>query len=78
MKKLLVVMLALVVGFTFVACGDNSKATKEEKSKEKKIEKDFEGEYSDMGAGEIIISTPSGTSEDGNVPVLFTAKDDLC
>lgn len=76
MKKLLVVMLALVVGFTFVACGDKA-STKEEKSKEKKIEKDFEGEYSDMGAGEIMISTPSGTSEDGSVPVLFTDEDDL-
>lgn len=77
MKKLLIVMLALVIGFSFVACGDNSSTTKGEKSKEKKIEKDFEGEYSDMGAGEIVISTPSGTSEDGSVPVLFTAKDDL-
>lgn len=76
MKKITALVLVFAIALVLVACGDNA-STKEEKSKEKKVEKDFEGEYSDMGAGEIVISTPSGTSEDGNVPVLFTAKDDL-
>lgn len=79
-KKLLVLMLALVLAFVFAACGDKA-STKESKSKEtkteeKKVEKDFKGDYEDMGAGSIVVSTPSGTSEDGNVPTLFSEKDD--
>lgn len=74
MKKLLVVMFALVLAFVFAACGDAN--TKESKSEEKKIEKDFEGDYEDMGAGTIFVSTPSGTSEDGNIPTLFSDDDD--
>lgn len=76
MKKITALVLVFAIALVLVACGDNA-STKEEKSKEKKVEKDFEGEYSDMGAGEIVISTPSGTSEDGNVPVLFTGEDDI-
>ncbi|KGF09675.1 hypothetical protein HMPREF1635_01945 [Clostridiales bacterium S5-A14a] len=80
MKKLSVVMLALVLAFVFVACGDNGNTneskSKETKSEEKKVEKDFKGDYEDMGNGTIMLSTPSGTSEDGNVPFLFVEKDD--
>lgn len=81
MKKLLFLMLALVLAFVFAACGDNGN-TKESKSEEtnseeKKVEKDFKGDYEDIGAGSIVISTPSGTSEDGNVPVLFYDDDML-
>lgn len=32
---------------------------------------DFTGEYKDMGSGEMFISTPGGTSENGAVPVIF-------
>lgn len=39
--------------------------------------KDFSGDYEDTGSGTITVSTPSGTSEDGNVPVLFVGKDDM-
>ena len=80
MKKLLVVMLALVLAFVFMACGDNADTkeskSKETKTEEKKTEKDFKGDYEDTGAGSIVISTPSGTSEDGNVPTLFSEDDD--
>lgn len=36
-----------------------------------------EGDYSEMGDGIAYISTPSGTSEDGNIPVLFVSSDDV-
>ena len=80
-KKLLVLMLALVLVFVFAACGDNSNTngskSKETKTGEKKVEKDFKGDYEDMGAGSIFISTPNGTSENGNIPVLFYDDDML-
>lgn len=78
-KKLLIVMLALVLAFVFAACGDNGNTkeskSKETKTEEKKTEKDFKGDYEDMGAGSIYISTPNGTSENGNIPVLFYDDD---
>ncbi len=80
-KKLLVLMLALVLVFVFAACGDNGNTngskSKETKTEEKKVEKDFKGDYEDMGAGSIFISTPNGTSENGNRPVLFYDDDML-
>ena len=80
-KKLLVLMLALVLVFVFAACGDNGNTngskSKETKTEEKKVEKDFKGDYEDMGAGSIFISTPNGTSENGNIPVLFYDDDML-
>jgi hypothetical protein len=36
---------------------------------------DFSGDYEDMGDGTMYIACASGTSEDGNVPVLFEAAD---
>ncbi len=34
-----------------------------------------EGNYTDMGNGSLYISTASGTSENGNVPVIMAEKD---
>ena len=34
-----------------------------------------EGEYSDIGSGTMYVSTPAGTSEDGNIPVLYVDDD---
>lgn len=80
-KKLLVLMLALVLVFVFAACGDNGNTngskSKETKTEEKKVEKYFKGDYEDMGAGSIFISTPNGISENGNIPVLFYDDDML-
>lgn len=36
---------------------------------------DFSGDYEDMGDGTMYIACASGTSENGNVPVLFEAAD---
>lgn len=38
---------------------------------------DFSGDYEDMGDGTMYIACASGTSEDGNVPVLFEAADTI-
>lgn len=36
---------------------------------------DFSGDYEDMGDGTMYIACASGTSENGNVPVLFESAD---
>lgn len=36
-----------------------------------------EGEYEEMGDGRVYISTPGGTSEDDNVPVMYIASNTL-
>lgn len=36
-----------------------------------------EGEYEEMGDGIVYISTPGGTSEDDNVPVMYIASNTL-
>ena len=36
-----------------------------------------EGTYSDMGAGTIYITTPGGTSENGEIPVLYVSVDEF-
>jgi hypothetical protein len=53
----------------------------EEKPEEEELEV-VESEYpfpqvEPTGEGNMIISTPSGTSEEGNVPVLFVSEEDL-
>jgi len=39
--------------------------------------KDFEGSYSDMGSGTFYVSTPAGTSEAGQPPVLYASVDSI-
>lgn len=34
-----------------------------------------DGDYSDMGAGTMYLNTAGGTSENGNIPVLFESSD---
>ncbi len=36
-----------------------------------------EGEYEEMGDGSVYISTPGGTSEDDNVPVMYIASNTM-
>lgn len=57
---------------------DSSEAVKENIPQDEVVqepvsqEKDLpDGDYSDIGEGEMYISTAGGTSEGGNVPVLF-------
>jgi hypothetical protein len=39
-------------------------------------EKLSEGNYEETGKGAICIATPSGTSENGNIPVLFASSNE--
>jgi hypothetical protein len=36
-----------------------------------------EGNYQEMGEGTVYIATAGGTSEDGNIPVLYASEDSL-
>ena len=47
------------------------------KQEVKKVEKVRIMDIAEMGKGTIYISTPAGTSEGGNTPVLMTKKDDI-
>lgn len=40
------------------------------------IERDLpEGDYVELGEGTVYVATPSGTSEDGNIPVIYVDSD---
>lgn len=52
-----------------------SEAAETEAATEADAGVDFSGDYEDMGDGTMYIACASGTSEDGNVPVLFEAAD---
>lgn len=50
---------------------DNGSNSKEE------VKKDLpDGDYQDCGNGSIVLSTSGGTSENGNVPVVYVSPDD--
>ena len=36
-----------------------------------------EGIYEEIGAGTLSLSTPGGTSDNGNIPVLYVSEDEL-
>ncbi|HCA28244.1 MAG TPA: hypothetical protein DEP23_00975, partial [Ruminococcaceae bacterium] len=36
-----------------------------------------DGDYKEIGKGKLSISTPSGTSENGNIPILYANKNDI-
>lgn len=61
---------------TYVFQKGDAAATSESSSEESTAAgQDFSGDYEDMGDGTMYIACASGTSEDGNVPVLFEAAD---
>lgn len=63
MKKFLVSLLTFAFLISLCACGSKAEAV---------IERDLpEGDYAELGDGDVYISTPSGTSEEGNVPVIY-------
>lgn len=66
-KKLFIFALIAVMVMAFTACGGETSS--------KQVAKDFEGIYEDMGDGIMYISTPDGTSENRNIPVLYVGKD---
>ena len=68
MKKALIAVITLSMSLMLAACGGTDSG--EESTEPAAIEKDFEGSYSDMGEGVFYLSTPAGTSENGDVPVM--------
>lgn len=81
-KKLLLCLFIIICTlFLVTGCGSAEKETsKTDNNNEQQeiLKKDIpEGEFSDMGNGEFHVSTPSGTSENGNIPVFFVDKDTL-
>ncbi|BDR64406.1 hypothetical protein K144316041_13300 [Clostridium tetani] len=81
MKKLLSILTVFILSFSLVACGGSEPTdakkedTKQEQKKEEK-KKEIKMPDKEIGKGKIEISTPAGTSENGNIPSLFTSKDD--
>lgn len=81
-KKLIIVcviILILVLSIIFIKNSNNNTITTEDTNKNSaEIKKDIpEGSFSDMGKGTFVISTPSGTSENGNIPVIFMDESEL-
>ena len=86
-KTLIVITMATTIIFSLGGCGNSSKETKPaESSVETRAEsetiavadKDFpEGDYEDTGDGILHLATAAGTSEDGNIPIIFAEKDAL-
>lgn len=81
-RKFLSIAVTLSIAINLIGCSTAQKSATEVKNKAKnvteqtkndvmKIPKDLQG---DMGQGTFFISTPSGTSENGAVPVIYTDK----
>lgn len=86
-RRIVVLLLSAALAVSMTACGgtedkqDSKKAETTSKSTEKKKEekkKDIpEGTFSETGTGTMYISTPGGTSENGEVPVLYASEDEM-
>lgn len=86
-KKVLSLILSVGLTVSLVACGSKEEAPKEtsnapaKQEEPKKDETKNSGEKipsglgTEMGKGKFSVATPSGTSENGQVPVLFIGKD---
>lgn len=86
MKRIIAIGMAASMVFAFAACGSQTAAPEPQKeSSVAEVETtaeapaqslDFDGSgYSEMGAGDFAIQTPSGSSEDGNIPFIFANAD---
>lgn len=86
MKKFITtLMAALMISATLAACGGSTQVNKkqetagsgtkmeqQEEPQPETVTLDFpEGDYDEIGEGNVYIINESGTSEDGNVPVIF-------
>lgn len=85
LKKIVILLLSLVFVLGFTACGSGNDASDEnddatvveEQVTDADAERDFpEGDYEEIGDGTMYIITPSGSSEDGSVPVLYVDVSD--
>ena len=81
MKKLILLFgAAMLMCATLFGCGSSNADTQNDASEENDAKnasaKDFDGSNCvDTGEGTMIISTPGGTSEGGNIPQVAGSKD---
>lgn len=86
MKNIITLLLVLVLSVSLVACGGSEEKASapvaepeavevEEPKAEVKARDLPEGDYTELGDGTVYIATAGGTSENGNVPVIYAEKD---
>ncbi|MGF9965914.1 hypothetical protein [Bacillus rhizoplanae] len=81
MKKFIITGLSIML---LAGCGvTKEKKVKEERQQEQTVNAQQESKYSfpegitSVGEGKVKVITPDGTSENGNVPVVFIKKDTI-
>lgn len=80
-KNLLLIVCTICLLLT--ACGDkkapdqdNTSTKTESNNSDPEVKRDFpEGDYNDTGSGTFYVSTASGTSEGGNIPIVYIDPD---
>lgn len=86
MKKFLSFLLVFMLSTLLIACGNDASESTAPASESETVEveepkavakaRDLpEGDYAELGEGTVYIATAGGTSENGNVPVIYAAKD---
>lgn len=82
-----ILLIVCIICLSLTACGnenasdqDNTANTVNSKiesnNSEPEAKRDFpEGDYTDTGSGTFFVTTVSGTSEGGNIPIVYIAPD---
>lgn len=87
-RKIVTFLLATTIVANVTACGNSSNSSTEKESATAEVQstnieketpaKDLpDGDYQDTGVGTMYLSTVGGTSENGNVPVVYSGSDDV-
>lgn len=87
-RKIVALMLVAMTAINVTACGNSSDSSAEKESATTEAQganaekeapaKDLpDGDYQDTGVGTMYLSTAGGTSEDGNIPVVYSGSDDV-
>lgn len=88
MKKISIIGVLLIITMLLSACGNTQCVAQTNASQPSNnvassspassTAKDLpDGNYKNTGKGTMYIATPSGTSEKGNIPVLFLDKNEI-
>lgn len=82
-RKFSLFMIVSLIVINLVGCGTAQKSATQVKEKAKNATEQTKNDVmqiptnlkSDMGTGNFYISTPSGTSQNGAVPIIYVDKD---